>query len=209
MVDAGNMIYQATGHSMFQFFSSRPTAIMLTHSDTVKKAISGLSNYVSAKKDEWRECSAMPSLNSFFIKKQNELKRLERAFNTRRFVVVTIGALKAGKSTLINAMTGCNVSPAGTGAETTKKCSIILAADEEHPEGITLYRYMNTVASADTSPEEHLNKCKENTQTLMDYFKGVCEWNENEFRDFDKKAYPLRGSDLDPKNIMDNLEYIL
>lgn len=50
-------------------------------------------------------------------------------FQTNKFFVAVFGSLKAGKSTLINALMGRHVNPTGYGQETTRHCSIILKAD--------------------------------------------------------------------------------
>ena len=122
---------------------------LTNNSKKVREEITALSAYIAALHEQFPEIPAAGEWRTFLFSMKNELDRLCRAFDTRRFFVVTIGALKAGKSTLINALTGSEVSPAGTGAETTKKCSIIMSADAEHPEGITLYRYKNSSAEED------------------------------------------------------------
>ena len=70
-----------------------------------------------------------------------EIKSYLDAFDSSTFFIVTFGMLKAGKSTLVNALVGHrDVSPVGHGRETTKRSSIIFAADAEHPEGIYIYK---------------------------------------------------------------------
>jgi hypothetical protein len=70
-----------------------------------------------------------------------EIKPYLDAFDSSTFFIVTFGMLKAGKSTLVNALVGHpDVSPVGHGRETTKRSSIIFAADAEHPEGIYIYK---------------------------------------------------------------------
>ncbi len=179
---------------------------MSDNSSIVSNAINIFSDYIKDLVDNEAGKYA-PEFITFLNERQKELERLERAFNTRRFFVVTIGALKAGKSTLINALTGCRVSPAGTGAETTKKCSIIMSADDAHPEGITLYRYKKMI-SEEQNNEKRGETCEKATRSLMDYFKGICEWDV-QFSDFEKKECTLRGRSLDPSNKLDNLDYVL
>ncbi|MGN0867200.1 MAG: dynamin family protein [Oligosphaeraceae bacterium] len=139
---------------------------------------------------------------------KEELERRWRAFNTRRFFVVTVGALKSGKSTLINALVGHRVSPDGIGAETTKKCSVVMSADEENPEGITLYRSPNFTTHSHKG-EEWENKCAKLTNTLMEYFKGIREWDSSLAELFERKRVSLHGKGLDPLGKKDNLEYVL
>ncbi len=181
---------------------------MANNSDRVKKRIEDLLGYIQGVFEQREAKEDASGVSNFLVDIQEELARLQRAFNTRRFFVVTIGALKAGKSTLVNALTGYKVSPAGTGAETTKKCSIIMSADEEHPEGITLYRYRGVPSNSEAEKKELNETCEKATRKLMEYFKGICDWNE-ELKNFDKKSFALRSHSIDPFNSMDNLEYIL
>lgn len=177
-------------------------------SSKVRESMDALSSYIENLTKSFSENNGhISDLNQFLNEIQNELNRLQRAFDTRRFFVVTIGALKAGKSTLINALTGYRVSPDGTGAETTKKCSVIMSADDEHPEGITLYRYKKT-SSQELNDEKRRINCEKATRLLMDYLKGICDWNE-ELSDFEQQTHSLRGHGLDQLHGMDNLDYIL
>jgi hypothetical protein len=181
---------------------------MGNNSDKVKKRIEELSAYIQGVSEQCEQNEDASDVSRFLAEIQEELTRLRRAFNTRRFFVVTIGALKAGKSTLVNALTGYKVSPAGTGAETTKKCSIIMSADEEHPEGITLYRYRDVPSNPELGKKGKNDTCEKATRKLMDYLKGICDW-EGELKNFDRKPIALRARNIDPFNGMDNLEYIL
>ena len=61
---------------------------------------------------------------------RKELQPYLDAFESQAFFIVTFGMLKAGKSTLVNALVGNrNVSPVGHGCETTKRSSILFLAD--------------------------------------------------------------------------------
>ena len=121
---------------------------------------------------------------------------------------MTVGALKSGKSTLINALVGHRVSPDGTGAETTKKCSVIMSEEEGHPAGITLYRCpgFTTHAKERKEVEESGEKL---TGLLMEYFKGIREWDAELKKLFETRYYSLHQKNLDPAGRMDNLEYVL
>lgn len=177
---------------------------MSNNSTKVKDAVKTLSVHIGEVLDKCEKNDSSLELNHFLREIQKELNRQIRAFDTKRFFVVTIGALKAGKSTLINALTGYRVSPDGTGAETTKKCSIIMSADEEHREGITLYRYTKAT-SREMDEKERYATCKAATRYLMDYFKGNSDWNDKN-SDFERK-FILNEHRIDPTR--SNLDYIL
>lgn len=177
---------------------------MSDNSSKVKNAVETLSIYIQEQIDNCETHDPSPELYQFLCEIKKELDRQKRSFETKRFFVVTIGALKAGKSTLINALTGYRVSPDGTGAETTKKCSIIMSADEEHREGITLYRYTKAT-SREMDDNERYETCKAATRYLMDYFKGSIDWDEGN-SDFARK-FILNEHRIVPNR--DNLDYIL
>lgn len=88
-----------------------------------------------------------------------------RAFDQKMLYVVCLGALKAGKSTLINALVEKDICPANPGSETTLHCSVIMASDDSHPEGITLYK----ARSKANNKQESI----ENTKLLLEYFQGI------------------------------------
>ena len=177
---------------------------MSNNSKKVEEAIKTLLADVQDMAGKYEGSNHSQELRYFLREIQKELNRRQRAFGTKRLFVVTIGALKAGKSTLINALTGHRASPDGTGAETTKKCSIIMSADDEHPEGITLYRY-GKEASPEMDETALRDTCQKATRSLIDYFKEIRDWDEN--GEFLKRFYPLHENRIDPS--CDNLDYIL
>ena len=83
------------------------------------------------------------------------------AFESQAFFIVTFGMLKAGKSTLVNALVGKpDVSPVGHGRETTKRSSIIFAADDEHPEGVYRYTPKGRAKEGEKVAEWRRKKCE-------------------------------------------------
>lgn len=113
-------------------------------------------------------------------------------FQTNRFFVAVFGSLKAGKSTLINALVGRHVSPTGHGQETTLHCSIILKATPENPEGIYLHR--------NVSPEPKSGQAlRRMAVTLLDYFRemetldAVAVLGVERSRHFDFNGHDLSG----------------
>lgn len=83
------------------------------------------------------------------------------AFESQAFFIVTFGMLKAGKSTLVNALVGKpDVSPVGHGRETTKRSSIIFAADDEHPEGVYIYTPKGCAKEGENIADWRRKKCE-------------------------------------------------
>lgn len=79
-----------------------------------------------------------------------------KEFLSKKFFVVMLGAIKAGKSTLVNSLVGREISPMGAGIETTLRSSIIIAADKNHPEGLYVYSFS----------QDQKNKLKEKIESL-------------------------------------------
>lgn len=130
------------------------------------------------------------------------LDRNIRQFKTNKFFIAVFGALKAGKSTLINALAERYTSPTGYGYETTLHCSLILCADEEHPEGIYLYQLTGNKKREETDRQE---KARE----LLDYFRGLYDWEFiSKGGNWERsERYLLNGHDLHPSK--DNLRAVL
>lgn len=141
-------------------------------------------------------------IRGFMTTLLHELDRNIRQFKTNRFFIAVFGALKAGKSTLINALAEHYTSPSGYGYETTLHCSLILCADEEHPEGIYLYQLTGNKKREETDRQE---KARE----LLDYFRGLYDWEFiSKGGNWERsERYLLNGHDLHPSK--DNLEAVL
>ncbi|MBR4124776.1 MAG: dynamin family protein [Victivallales bacterium] len=123
-------------------------------------------------------------------------------FQTNKFFVAVFGSLKAGKSTLINALVRRRVSPTGYGQETTLHCSIILKADQEHPEGIYLHR------NADLCKEQSKEKRKKMAVALLDYFREMESSDTLAACGIERsRCFDFNGYDLSGKK--DNLTAIL
>lgn len=122
-------------------------------------------------------------------------------FQTNKFFVAVFGSLKAGKSTLINALVGRHVSPTGYGQETTLHCSIILKATKESPEGIYLHR--------DTScGKRSENALRRTAVTLLDYFREMETLDAVAARGVERsRRYDFGGYDFSGKK--DNLTAVL
>lgn len=151
-----------------------------------------------AKKDQIADAD----IRGFMTTLLHELDRNIRQFKTNRFFIAVFGALKAGKSTLINALAEHYTSPSGYGYETTLHCSLILCADEEHPEGIYLYQLTGNKKREETDRQE---KARE----LLDYFRGLYDWEFiSKGGNWERsERYLLNGHDLHPSK--DNLEAVL
>ncbi len=114
----------------------------------------------------------------------NNLKELAsegEAFNAKRILVSCFGSLKAGKSTLMNALVGEDVCPIGASEETTLHCSAIMRADSEHPEGITFYRLSevgceklsNSIKEEDGEGDDSKNCFSQMVKDWLNYLTGA------------------------------------
>ena len=137
-------------------------------------------NTISSKDDFKNNCEFRTTLTNL----ADELNQCKLRFGAKKYFVVCLGAVKAGKSTLLNALTGKLVSPAGAGVETTKHCSIILSADDKHPEGITVYRTSKKIGinkTDKTTKEDQIKQQQEvrkYIEPLLDYFQATKTWDE-------------------------------
>lgn len=161
-----------------------------------------LGDKIFEKYDAKKDQIADADIRGFMTTLLHELDRNIRQFKTNRFFIAVFGALKAGKSTLINALAEHYTSPSGYGYETTLHCSLILCADEEHPEGIYLYQLTGNKKREETDRQE---KARE----LLDYFRGLYDWEFiSKGGNWERsERYLLNGHDLHPSK--DNLEAVL
>lgn len=161
-----------------------------------------LEDKIFEKYEAKKKQIADADISGFMTTLLHELDRNIRQFKTNRFFIAVFGALKAGKSTLINALAEHYTSPTGYGYETTLHCSLILCADEEHPEGIYLYQLIGNKKREETDRQE---KARE----LLDYFRGLYDWEFiSKGGNWERsERYLLNGHDLHPSK--DNLEAVL
>lgn len=114
------------------------------------------------------------------------LKRARLQFDSALFFVVLFGPVKAGKSTLTNALAGEYVSPTGFGRETTRRPSLIVRSAES---GIDQYHLCDEVLGKDfkkamaaenpqeLSPESR-SKIKAAFDLVVDHIRGLVSDNE-------------------------------
>lgn len=102
-----------------------------------------------------------------------------REFLSKKFFVVMLGAIKAGKSTLVNSLVGREISPMGAGIETTLRSSIIIAADKNHPEGLYVYSFTN----------DQKNKLKEKIESKVGLDGEKCNIDRDTIEDNVKKEW--------------------
>lgn len=134
-----------------------------------------------------------------------DLDRARRQFDSKLFLLVIFGSLKAGKSTLTNALAGQHVSPSGFGHETTLRPSLILRGEEDvieqylstDPEIINFLlqcskpveRFQDPPvfnSRQDTSPslesdskqKELFNKVRNTFDDITDYLRGIRDLSE-------------------------------
>lgn len=113
-------------------------------------------------------------------------KQNRRAFDSETFFIVIFGSVKAGKSTLVNAFVGKDVSPTGQSVETTMRSSVILPAKPNREEGIYVY---HPGLDNKKSPDE---RCRD----LIDYLGGLTP--EDDFlKEYTLKVFPLRKENRD------------
>ncbi len=80
---------------------------------------------------EWRKFDFGGCLDATELERVvRNIDRAHRQFDSKLFFVVIFGPLKAGKSTLTNALAGEVVSPAGFGKETTRRPSLVIQAKQ-------------------------------------------------------------------------------
>ncbi len=149
-----------------------------------------------------KDLIADADIRDFVMTLLQGLDRNIRQFKTNKFFIAVFGALKAGKSTLINALAERYTSPTGYGYETTLHCSLILCADAEHPEGIYLYQLTGNKKLEKTDLQKQARR-------LLDYFRGLYDWRfiSNSGNWERSERYLLNGHDLHPSK--DNLRAVL
>lgn len=80
---------------------------------------------------QWRRLPFLEAWHGTALEQMSrEIDRARRQFDSKLFFVVVFGPLKAGKSTLTNALAGECVSPAGFGKETARRASLVVQGTE-------------------------------------------------------------------------------
>lgn len=115
-----------------------------------------------------QENSKHTQLGGLLSAVQARHKRKVLQFDSPVMVIVSMGMLKAGKSTLTNLMARTpNASPVGYGYDTTLRPALIRMCRENEKPGITVYKDCN--ASALTTPEER----DEMLRLILDILRGL------------------------------------
>jgi hypothetical protein len=97
------------------------------------EATRALLQRVDAVLSQWRKLPFNDALTASILEQTcQDVDRARRQFDSKLFFVVVFGPLKAGKSTLTNALAGEYVSPAGFGRETTRRPSLVVQGAEGH-----------------------------------------------------------------------------
>jgi hypothetical protein len=145
-----------------------------------------------------------------------DIDRARRQFDGKLFFVVVFGPLKAGKSTLTNALAGEYVSPAGFGKETTRRPSLVVQASES---GIDQYFSTDPDVNHSLSQREvgrnvrgispgedethRVAKVREAFDAVADYLRGIRSKDEFQGR-IRVSTLPLNGPLLE-KSLTQNL----
>ncbi len=164
--------------------------------DEWKNAIDELNKILDEKREEITALPGGKDYGAVVKKLQMNLSSKKNAFDAKRLFVSCFGALKAGKSTLMNALAETYVSPVKSGIETTLRCSVVMPADSENPEGIRFYKFKNNIEFAEDDKQETSEaefRFKKMAEDILQYFKGAKEWDEiDDF--FDRcEPYHLTG----------------
>src|SRR5437016_2934997 len=86
-----------------------------------------LLRHVDSALTQWRKFEFTTAVDSSKLEEiRRSMDRARRQFDAKLFFVVIFGPLKAGKSTLMNALAGEYVSPTGFGKETTRRPSLVI-----------------------------------------------------------------------------------
>ena len=132
---------------------------------------------------QWRKFDFTNTLDaSGLAQVTRNMDRARRQFDSKLFFVVVFGPLKAGKSTLTNALAGEVVSPAGFGKETTRRPSLVIQAQES---GIDQYfstdsEINNLLSQIENNPEtaevkSKQSATKEQTDKARNAFNSVAD----------------------------------
>ena len=166
---------------------------------------------------QWHELPFRDTLDSSALEQiRRDIDRARRQFDAKLFFVVVFGPLKAGKSTLTNALAGEYVSPAGFGKETTRRPSLVVQAAES---GIDQYfstdpdvnhalsqrRVGRDVVGIPPGEDKKLQvaKVREAFDAVADYLRGIRSKDEFQGR-IRVSTLPLNGPLLE-KSLTQNL----
>jgi GTPase SAR1 family protein len=138
--------------------------------DVTKSVLRDVENFLA----KYTEMDFSPYKNGDGIKDcLSGLKRAAKEFEANLFLVVVVGPLKAGKSTMVNCLAREYVSPTEFGKECTKRPAIILQAERGEDgalqTGIDEYFLTNTQIDRDNG-----------FNIVIDYLRGMID--EAEFK---------------------------
>lgn len=122
-----------------------------------------------------------------------EIDRARRQFDSKLFFIVVFGPLKAGKSTLTNALAGEYVSPAGFGKETTRRPSLVIrgeasgidqyfSTDPEVNQLLSQRRVKGEAGSVSTEEDAaKMATVRDTFDMVADYLRGITR-NDDKFQ---------------------------
>ena len=167
--------------------SSQPAAIRTKETQILIENADSVLN-------QWRQLSFHNAVDSPGLEQiVRDIDRARRQFDSKLFFVVVFGPLKAGKSTLTNALAGEYVSPAGFGKETTRRPSLVVQDSESRIDqyfsterdvnDMLSQRHLRKVigdAPADGLGNPLMAKVRERFDEVADHLRGIR--SEEEFR---------------------------
>lgn len=112
-----------------------------------------------------------------------DIDRARRRFESTRFFIVVFGPLKAGKSTLTNALAGDYVSPTGFGKETTRRPSLVMNSTES-----SIEQYFSNAEDIN----EALRQCRANSSDMKTHYQMKDDIKQNVKESFELVADYLR-----------------
>jgi len=135
----------------------------------------------------WQKLDLINTFNSaHFESIMVDIDRARRQFDSKLFFIVVFGPLKAGKSTLTNALAGEYVSPAGFGKETTRRPSLVIyskqsgidqyfSTDPDINQSLSQHRIKKDNGKIDLNEDENKmnDKVRESFDQVADYIRGI------------------------------------
>lgn len=141
------------------------------------------------------DCWPFPALKEVLLQGKEELERALQQFASPIIVVVSMGMLKAGKSTLTNLMARTpDASPVGFGVDTTLRPALIQMAKEGEEPALCLF-FDDGEMGAEEPPEPGTGRRTRQMSLVLDRLRGL-EREPSEGLQLSEHRYPLSQENL-------------